>query len=75
MDEIDFERAERLARAEIESGINAVRNEQRPPVDWDKETCTSCGDFVERGRLVMGCHRCLDCQRAHELRMKLQGRQ
>lgn len=74
MDEIDFERAERLARAEIESGINAVRNQAQPPKNWDHATCTECGDDVEPGRLKMRLHRCLPCQRELELRRKLMAR-
>lgn len=74
MDEVDFERAERLARAEIESGINAVRNVARPPSNWDRATCTECGDDVEAGRLKIGLHRCLACQRELELKQRLSAR-
>jgi RNA polymerase-binding transcription factor DksA len=74
MDEVDFERAERLARAEIESGINAARNETRPPADWDRTTCTQCGEDIDAGRAILGRHTCLLCQQELELKQRLTAR-
>ncbi len=74
MDEVDFERAERLARAEIESGINEARNRSLVPKDWDRRTCTECGEDIDAGRAILGRFTCLLCQRALELKQRLMAR-
>lgn len=74
MDEVDFERAERLARAEIESGINEIRNRSIAPKDWDRQTCTQCGEDIDAGRAILGRHTCLLCQRELELKQRLTAR-
>lgn len=71
MDEKDFERAEKLARAEIDNAIDRSRRSEPPPFDWDGETCSQCGEEVPEARLLLRFHTCVDCQALREKRRRL----
>lgn len=68
MDELFFERAERLAQAERDAGRKRVEARLAPEThpDFDGATCVDCGDDLPGVRIVMRRVRCVACQRLME---------
>lgn len=52
------------------AAIAAIRKEEKPPKDWDKETCYECGDYLPMQRIVDNRFLCVGCKSAQEKRMK-----
>lgn len=50
----------------------ALLNQKRkafdpPPDDWDRETCSNCGDDLPEFRIERELHRCIACQTRKEV--------
>lgn len=52
------------------AAIAAIRKEEKPPKDWDKETCYECGDYLPMQRIADNRFLCVGCKSAQEKRMK-----
>ena len=50
------------------------RKAERPPGDFDGETCTVCYTLIPEGRLATGAFRCIECQTKVENDRRLHGR-
>jgi RNA polymerase-binding transcription factor DksA len=68
MDEDFVERAEALARAEVQAGIERARSRMAQPPGFDG-TC-ECGQEIHKQRILLGYYRCLDCQSHNEKRAR-----
>lgn len=71
MDENFFERAEELARAEIEAGIARARRRASTPSGFDG--FCDCGNEIPSKRVELGYYRCLECQTKLEKTRRLFG--
>lgn len=72
MDEFYLERAEQLARAEIEAGIANARKRSNPPPGFDG-SC-ECGLEIPAKRIELGYYRCTDCQNSLEIKGRQYGK-
>jgi RNA polymerase-binding transcription factor DksA len=70
MDENQFEQADRLTTAAIESGIERARRKRPPPEGFDG-TCAGCGTDVPPQRISMSLYNCVECQSTIERRLKI----
>lgn len=52
------------------AAIAAIRREETPPKDWDKETCYECGEGLPEQRIVDNRFLCVGCKSVQEKRMK-----
>ncbi|MGYP003409267945 len=52
------------------AAIAAIRREEKPPTDWDKETCYECGEDLPEQRIVANRFLCVTCKSVQEKRMK-----
>ncbi len=70
MDENQFEQADRLTTAAIESGIERARRKQKPPEGFDG-TCSDCGTDVPPQRVSLSLYNCVECQSTIERRSRI----
>lgn len=68
-----LDHASDVEQAFRDAAIDAARYEERKPLDFDGETCYSCGLDIPAARLALGKFRCVECQTLREKATKLFG--
>lgn len=63
------EQAAEYQQQEIDRALAALKAraaEQHPP----RDRCIECSEAIPAPRVAIGAERCIDCQRAHEARLR-----
>lgn len=61
-----LDHASDVEQAFREAAIQAARQGERKPADFDGENCHSCGLEIPAARLALGKFRCVECQTQRE---------
>ena len=62
--------ASREEMRETELAIQRARQQQKPPKDWDAQTCYECGNDLPSERIEAKRFLCVSCKEIEEKRMK-----